>query len=97
MRSWPLELVSERDFETSWSFLIAPSLNDNNKNRSTVSNELCFEVLIRSKREVIEEDDVVCISILAPPLPLPVPGFVACRVALDSRVFLTSIMSSMSN
>lgn len=74
VRSWPLELVSERDFETSWSFLIAPSLNDNNKNPSTVSNELCFEVLIRSKREVMEEDDVVCISILAPPRPLPSPA-----------------------
>lgn len=53
--------VSERDFETSWSFLLASSLNDTNKNHSPVSRELCFEVLIRSKWEVIEGSYAVCI------------------------------------
>lgn len=58
-RGW-LGAVSARDFETSWSFLMASSLNDAHKNRS-VSSELCFEVLIRSKWEVIEGSDAVCI------------------------------------
>lgn len=66
---------------------MAPSLNDDNNNRPTdVSSELCFEVLIRSKRKVIEENGVVCILIPGTPPHHHVPGFVAGGVALERSV-----------
>lgn len=63
--------------------------NDDNNNRFIdVFSEFCFEVLIRFKKKVIEENGVVCILIFGIFFfYCYVFGFVVCGVVLERSVF----------